>query len=48
MGKITDVIGGIGILIGIYLFLRHGDQTVKIIVAMAENSISGIKALQGR
>ncbi|MCU5087553.1 hypothetical protein OCA23_30290 [Bacillus cereus] len=48
MGRVFDVVAGIGILIGIYLFLSNGKQTVSVINAIAGNSISGIKTLQGR
>ena len=48
MHSIVKVLGGIGILIGIYLFLSNGTQTVKIINSIAENSITGIQVLQGR
>lgn len=46
--KIGEILTGVGILIGIYLFLAHGSTTVKIIQTIAQNSISGIKTLQGR
>lgn len=46
--KIGEVLSGIGILIGIYLFLSNGNYTVRIIETIANNSVSGIKALQGR
>jgi hypothetical protein len=48
MSKIVGIVGGIGILIGVYLFLSHGDSTAKIINTLASNSVSGIKTLQGR
>ena len=38
----------IAILIGIFLFLNNGNQTVSIIKVISENSVKGIKALQGR
>lgn len=41
-------IGGIGLLIAIYLFLSQSNSTVNIINSFASNSINGIKALQGR
>lgn len=46
--KIGEILTGIGILIGVYLFLAHGNTTVKIIQTIAQNSIAGIKTLQGR
>ncbi|MED3836811.1 hypothetical protein [Peribacillus frigoritolerans] len=48
MTKVFDMIAGIGMLIGIYLFLSNGRETVSIIEAMGKNSIAGIKTLQGR
>jgi hypothetical protein len=48
MNKVFDVLAGIGILIGIYLFLANGNQTVSIINSIASNTTSGIKVLQGR
>ena len=46
--QIVAVLSGIGVLIAIYLFLSKGTQTVNIINAIAKNSVSGIKVLQGR
>lgn len=48
MHRVFNVIGGIGILIGIYLFLSNANETVKIINSIASNSITGIQVLQGR
>ncbi|KTF58635.1 hypothetical protein [Bacillus amyloliquefaciens] len=48
VNKFFDVIAGIGILIGIYLFLKNAKSTTSIISTIASNSISGIKVLQGR
>ena len=48
MSHISSWISGIGILIFVYLVLRHGDQTVNIISQFANSATSGIKALQGR
>lgn len=45
---LADTIAGVGLLIGIYLFLYNGGATVNIINAIASNSVSGIKVLQGR
>lgn len=45
---IVTILSGIGVLIGIYLFLARGDQTAKIIAVIAENTTAGIKTLQGR
>lgn len=48
MQRLVQVLSGIGMLIAFYLFLSKGTQTVNIINAVAKNSISGIKTLQGR
>lgn len=46
--KIVQVATGIGILIGIYLFLARGKETTSIINSIAYNTTQGIKTLQGR
>jgi len=43
-----EVVSGIFVLIGIYLFVSNSDETVSIIKALFSQSVSGIKALQGR
>ena len=48
MHNIMKVLGGIGTLIVIYLFLSNGKQTVRIINSIADNTIDGIQILQGR
>ena len=48
MGNIIKILGGIGVLIGIYLFLSNGTQTVRIINSVASNMTDGIQILQGR
>ena len=48
MSKVFNVIGGIGMLIGIYLFLSNGTTTVKIINTISSNMLNGIQILQGR
>ena len=48
MNTLVKVLSGIGLLIGIYLFLSRSSDTVKIVNTMATNSIAGIKTLQGR
>ena len=45
---LADTIAGIGLLIGIYLFLDKAEQTKTIINSIAKNSVDGIKVLQGR
>jgi hypothetical protein len=46
--SLGKVIGGIGVLIGIYLFIANADQTAKVISTISSNSIKGIQTLQGR
>lgn len=48
MNYIVKIMGGIGVLIAIYLFLSNGSQTVKIINSVASNMTNGIQVLQGR
>ena len=48
MNKIFDVIAGIGVLIGLFLFLTRGDETVKIISAIGGTTAQMVKSLQGR
>lgn len=48
MNKVFDVVAGIGILIGIYLFLSNGKSTTDIISSIGTNATAGIKTLQGR
>lgn len=48
MSKVVTVLTGIGVLIGIYLFLANGKETTSIINSIGSNGISGIKVLQGR
>lgn len=48
MRTVVEIVTGIFILIGIFLFLSHGAQTVRIIDTIASNSIKGIQVLQGR
>lgn len=45
---IGKILAGVGTLIGIYLFVSNGSQTVKIIDSLSRNATSGIKTLQGR
>jgi hypothetical protein len=46
--NLGKMIAGIGLLIGIYLFVSNSDKTVKIINAIGSNSTKGITVLQGR
>lgn len=48
MKKLVSILAGIGMLIGIFLFLSKGDETVSIINSLAGNATGGIKTLQGR
>jgi hypothetical protein len=48
MGKVMQIVSGIGVLIGLYLFLSKSKETSTIISSIAGNSIKGIKTLQGR
>lgn len=48
MSKVFDVLAGIGVLIGIYLFLANYTATTAIISTFASNATQGIKTLQGR
>jgi hypothetical protein len=47
MKDVLTIVSGIGVLIGIYLFLRNGDQTIKIIDTLGKNATAGIATLQG-
>jgi multisubunit Na+/H+ antiporter MnhC subunit len=47
-GAVLEVVSGIFVLIGIYLFVANSSETVAIINALFKNSVSGIIALQGR
>lgn len=47
-GKIMTVLSGVGVLIAIYLFLSHGDQTRQIIGTLGTQSINAVQVLQGR
>ena len=48
MGGFIRIFTVMAILIGIYLFLSKGQSTVEILKVVSDNSIKGIKALQGR
>ncbi|CAM2914889.1 hypothetical protein [Erysipelothrix tonsillarum] len=48
MKKILTILTGIGILIGIFLFLNNWSASVSIINAVGKNATAGIKTLQGR
>lgn len=48
MKSILTIISGVGLLIGIYLFLTNFSATTSIINAVGKNATSGIKTLQGR
>jgi hypothetical protein len=48
MNKVSEILGSIFFLIGVYLFLSNYHATVAIIQTMASNGTQGIKTLQGR
>lgn len=48
MRDVVAVLGSIFFLIGLYLVLNRGKESVNIINAFAQNATSGIKTLQGR
>jgi len=48
MNKLMEIITGMGILIGIYLFVANWNGTVKIINALAKPSVDMVRTLQGR
>lgn len=48
MKSILTILTGIGILIGIFLFVSNSTASVGIINAIGKNTTSGIKTLQGR
>ena len=48
MGKVFDVIAGMGLLIMLYLFLINYKATVNIITALASATTGTAKTLEGR
>ena len=48
MNHLTKILGGIGILIAIYLVLSNGSQSIKIVESISSNALNGIQVLQGR
>lgn len=48
MKSVLTVAAGIGMLIGIYLFLNNSKASVSIIDSISKNTTAGIKTLQGR
>lgn len=48
MGRVGGIIAGMGILIGIYLFLARGGETVGIITALGKQTTNSVRVLQGR
>lgn len=48
MGTVTKILSGTAILIGMYLFLSHSSETVKIVSGISSAYTGGIKTLQGR
>lgn len=48
MRSFMSIMGGVFILIAIYLLVSEGTKTVAIINALAKPSIEAVKVLQGR
>lgn len=48
MKSITDILGGIGILIGLYLILSNAEPTAKLFSTIIKSASNGVKVLQGR
>lgn len=48
MSKVAEILAGMGLLIGLFLVLSRGRETVSIVEAIAGNTIQGVKVLQGR
>lgn len=48
MKNLLVILSGMGVLIGIYLFLSRGDSSVSIINSIGKNATAGIATLQGR
>jgi hypothetical protein len=48
MKNIMTIVGGMGVLIGIYLFINRATDTAAIIKAIGGQTTSAVKTLQGR
>ena len=48
MKSVTEILSGIGILIGLYLILSQGSASVNLIKSIMDSATNGIKVLQGR
>lgn len=48
MKAITDILGGIGILIALYLVLSNATASTNLISTVINSASNGIKVLQGR
>lgn len=48
MGRIIEIISGMGLLIAIFLFVSNADGTASIIKQLGASSSSMIRTLQGR
>lgn len=48
MRSIMAIAGWIMVLIAIFLLISNGDKTVKVINALSDPALKGIKELQGR
>lgn len=47
MKTVNQVLGGIGLLIFVYLLVTHGEKAAQIVNALASAGIGTIGALQG-
>lgn len=48
MSTISKILSGTAILVGLYLFLTHSGDTVKILGSISSAYTGGVKTLQGR
>lgn len=48
MNKLTEILSGIGILIGIYLLLSHAGAVTTVVSSIGGYFTNGVQKLQGR
>ena len=48
MRQLTNILGGIGILIAVYLILTNARATTQVLTGLISSASDGIKVLQGR
>lgn len=48
MRDFWNAVTAVFILVGIFLFLSRGKETIGIINSLAQNAVQGVKVLQGR